>query len=584
MPTRVKGPTGIGVRLFSEFVLSRASGGAASGSVESVKGERWLPAPACSSSPFTCHRSLLSLAGCRPGPRRHPRARLPGRGHGRLHRAASSRLRSRWRCGCRSSPRARNRPARGRRSPASSSPATRSSGVTPRPWATCSPRCPASISGAAASSAGPSRSTTRRAARSSAEYYLDGLPYVAAGVDSVAVDPALFSISFLDRIEVERWPGLLRVYLFTRRHDRLAPRSRIAIARGDGDFARYEGALERRLPERARVRAGRPTTSTPPRRADPPAPTPTPRSWLQGSYIPAATGRRPVPAAPVGARTGDRSSSTTRRRTTRSAAGFDATRTDAQLRLSWRARPTRDRAPGRICSTARPAGTERGSSSRSTRSADALAYRAPTFAVGASAFHRTRWTALDVRGTLGWNPVPAFTASAEAVHQHHYGGRNADYVSLSAGLQPVRGLALTGSARLGEMVAAPAILADTAQDISRLRGGHRVESARGSDLRLGLSRTARVQSVRVRGVPPHPVDRARSPETEWVTAARAHRAAPLDHPGGMVQRSAGWDARGHPADPLADRRDHSIEVPAPVPQRHLRPEAPTRAWKRGAPG
>ncbi len=29
----------------------------------------------------------------------------------------------------------------------------------------------------------------------SAEYYLDGLPYVAAGVDSVAVDPALFSIS-----------------------------------------------------------------------------------------------------------------------------------------------------------------------------------------------------------------------------------------------------------------------------------------------------------------------------------------------------------------------------------------------------
>jgi hypothetical protein len=83
---------------------------------------------------------------------------------------------------------------------------------------------------------------------SSVEYYLDGLPYVAAGVDSIAVDPALFSISFLERIEVERWPGLLRIHLFTRRHDRLAPRSRIAIARGDGDFARYEGSLERRFP------------------------------------------------------------------------------------------------------------------------------------------------------------------------------------------------------------------------------------------------------------------------------------------------------------------------------------------------
>ena len=37
---------------------------------------------------------------------------------------------------------------------------------------------------------------------SSTEYYLDGLPYVPAGVDSIAVDPALFSISFLERIEV----------------------------------------------------------------------------------------------------------------------------------------------------------------------------------------------------------------------------------------------------------------------------------------------------------------------------------------------------------------------------------------------
>ena len=58
------------------------------------------------------------------------------------------------------------------------------------------------------------------------------VPYLAAGIDSVAVDPALFSISFLDRVEVERWPAL-RVYLFTRRHDLGAPRSRLGIARGD---------------------------------------------------------------------------------------------------------------------------------------------------------------------------------------------------------------------------------------------------------------------------------------------------------------------------------------------------------------
>ena len=81
----------------------------------------------------------------------------------------------------------------------------------------------------------------------SAEYYLDGVPYVAAGVDSIAVDPALFTTTFLERVEVERWPGLLRVHLFTRRHDRVAPRSRVSIARGDRDFARYEADLERKF-------------------------------------------------------------------------------------------------------------------------------------------------------------------------------------------------------------------------------------------------------------------------------------------------------------------------------------------------
>jgi len=82
---------------------------------------------------------------------------------------------------------------------------------------------------------------------SSAEYFLDGVPYVAAGVDSVGVDPVLVSLVFLDRIQVERLPGQIRVHLFTRRNERLAARSRIAIARGDNDYARYDAELERRF-------------------------------------------------------------------------------------------------------------------------------------------------------------------------------------------------------------------------------------------------------------------------------------------------------------------------------------------------
>ena len=121
---------------------------------------------------------------------------------------------------------------------------------------------------------------------SSVEYYLDGVPYVAQGVDSIAVDPSLFSISFLERVEVERWPGLLKVHLFTQRHDRLAPRSRVGIARGDRDFARYEGDLERRFPSGIGF-GWRPTISIRRPRAAPAATTRTHRCGRR-----AATSRR----------------------------------------------------------------------------------------------------------------------------------------------------------------------------------------------------------------------------------------------------------------------------------------------------
>jgi len=354
----------------------------------------------------------------------------------------------------------------------------------------------------------------------SAEYYLDGLPYVAAGVDSIAVDPALFSISFLDRIEVERWPGLLKVYLFTRRHDRVAPRSRIAIARGDGDFARYEASLERRFPNGIGLAVAGDYLNSPTASGASSSYSNT-QVWLQGNYIPtpriglqyqlvrSGPNRRPfVVADPLPNDTIGR--------------GFDATRTDAQFRVSWRAReegvgPRVDLLYGRT------GWDGAGIKQQVNQVGGALAYRTPTFSVGASAFHRTRWTALDVRGTAGWNPVPAVAASAEAVHQRHYGGRNSDYVAFSAGLQPVRGLALTGSARAGEMVAAPAVPSDTAQEISDYEAAIGWERER-LGVRLAFSHTAPfspfgyAEFPRIASIGP-------VPEVDWLTARV--RLAPL---------------------------------------------------------
>jgi TonB-dependent receptor-like protein len=80
----------------------------------------------------------------------------------------------------------------------------------------------------------------------SVSYLLDGIPYLPMGEDSVMVDPSVLPLSFIDRVEIERIPGQLRVWLFTRRNDRSAPYSRIGIASGDLQIARYQGQLEKR--------------------------------------------------------------------------------------------------------------------------------------------------------------------------------------------------------------------------------------------------------------------------------------------------------------------------------------------------
>ena len=413
----------------------------------------------------------------------------------------------------------------------------------------------------------------------SAEYYLDGLPYVAAGIDSVAVDPALFSISFLDRIEVERWPGLLRVHLFTRRHDRVAPRSRIGIARGDDDYARYEGSLERRFANGVGFAAAADYLNSPTASGSTSGYSNT-QFWLQGHYIPNSrvgfqyqlvrssperdpfVNALPVPNDTIGA-------------------GFDASRTDAQLRASWRARD--DGMGPRIEALYGRTGWDgAGIDQQINQVGGGLGYRTPVFSVGASAYHRTRWTALDVRGTAGWNPVPAVAATVEAVHQRHYGGRNSNYVFLAGGLQPVRGL-----------------VADRIRPIRR-RGRravhHRRHRARSQGLR-GRRRVGaraagppalvqphvRVQSVRLRRISPHREHR-RGAGDRVGHGPGPPRAAPLADARWLVQRSPRHHARGHPADPFGRGVHAAIEVPAPVSQRDLRPQAAPRAWNRGGPG
>jgi hypothetical protein len=300
-------------------------------------------------------------------------------------------------------------------------------------------------------------------AATSVEYFLDGLPYVPAGADSVGIDPSLFALSFLERVEIERWPGLLRVWLFTLHHDRLAPRSRIGVARGSADFARYQGSLERRtrsglgfalagdhltVPALSGVRTGYRNTQL----------------FVQGSYLPSdrwgllaqVIRSRPNRAPAIGAALGV---------DTLSRGIPSGQRVDWQLRGMWRADTGALGARADLLIGRTSAGDSLTPTEVVNQAGVVASWRRPDASLSASAFYRSRWTSLDLRAGGGWNPIAPVAVALEGVYQRHDGGRNSAWVGLKAGVALPYGFRATEIIRLGSAVAAPAIATDPAQTL-----------------------------------------------------------------------------------------------------------------------
>lgn len=78
------------------------------------------------------------------------------------------------------------------------------------------------------------------------EILYDGVPMAALGPDSLAVDPGRISLIGIRRVEVERHPAFLRVYLVSERHERLGARSYLRIMNGDFSTAGYAGVFQYR--------------------------------------------------------------------------------------------------------------------------------------------------------------------------------------------------------------------------------------------------------------------------------------------------------------------------------------------------
>jgi hypothetical protein len=341
------------------------------------------------------------------------------------------------------------------------------------------------------------------------EYLVDGLPYLPLGPDSVGVDPSLFSLSLFDRIEIERGPGLLRVHLFTSRHDRKAPASRVGISSGDKEIARYAGALEYRFASGLGLAAAGERMV---------APTATGTSsdfdlttvWVQASYVPS---ERFGIAAQVINSSPDRKAFVESPDTLE--LRLSGKRSDAQLRASWRSRPgdLGLRVDGLLGRTRWRGG---GVDDEIRQGGLVVNWRTPTFGVSGRALNRSRCTPWDLQASAGWTPLAGVSAAAEAGYQTHDLERNSRWVALRGGLQLPLGFEAEASVRRGSFVVAPAVLSDSAQSVTDWQATVRYQrSWIGLEVGIGQSDAFRPFAFRPY-LPSIPVA-APAAQTDWLT-------------------------------------------------------------------
>lgn len=318
----------------------------------------------------------------------------------------------------------------------------------------------------------------------SVQYYLDGLPYVAVGADSVAVDPSIFALSLLERVEIEPWPGQLRVFLYSRRHERVSPRSLIGLGRGSNSLTQFQAQLEKRSVKKVGFgiaadyyNSGRLNNSTGSFYLNT-------QAWAQVSYVPSpryglvaqyvtSSPKRKDALSPS---TGDIVLGTTGGRSDLFLRGFLRKQEDGL-------------GPGLDLTFARTAFSN-DTIKQSIGSVTANAtWRTPTLSATASAAYRTRWTLLDLGATAGWTPTARIGINANAGYQLLSSSRSNAWVGAQASISPFSHLMLRGSARVGSVVQVPSIELDTAQTI--LEGSASVGwDSRLLGVEVGVTRTA----------------------------------------------------------------------------------------------
>ena len=282
-----------------------------------------------------------------------------------------------------------------------------------------------------------------------------------------------------------------------------------------------------------------------------------------GQLRPVRQVRRAVSAHPLAAQAARLHHLRRRRPTTPSASGYKATRTDAQLRMSLRSRDD-GTGTGLDLIYARSAWDGAGLDQQINQIGGYLVLsRADVLA------RRLRLSphALDAARLRGRRSAGRRRAvlprAREACCSTISAAGTATTCSLAAGLQPVRGLALTGTARVGR-AGGRAVdphryrAADCATSQAQLGWDRGTGSASRSGT-PGRRRSVRSATPNSSGSLARAVARGGLAHGEC-----AGGAGPVDHAGELVQRSAEGHRRWRAAHPLADDRHHPVEVPAQV--------------------
>lgn len=315
---------------------------------------------------------------------------------------------------------------------------------------------------------------------SSVEWVVDGVPYTQLGLDSLTVDPSLLPIGWVDQIEIERLPGLLRVHLMFREQDVLAPWTRLAVGRGTYEQARYEAILQRRWAKGVGYTVGvsyNISNGYSPDIGD----FQNAHAWLETSYLPSSR---------FGARlrwrlaTPERDPSflegiTPRDTLTRALLSdlselegrlFWAQRNDGLGRrtdlLVTRSAWNRTLEPPPKEDPDDPDPEPIDISQRIYRVGLVTTHRWPDRSLGAQLFYGSRWTRLDARVNGGWVLGRRASLALEGAWRLHDEGRSSRWAMARAGLSLPLGAALTGAWRVGEVVAAPPVPGDSAQALS----------------------------------------------------------------------------------------------------------------------